>query len=71
MYHTTKVRTKWSRVNESPELVVSHLEPGVLVTRPRENFLEDSPENVGNDLDEELTDEDRLRAEILIKGQEN
>ena len=66
-----KVRTERSRVHESPELVVSRLELRMLVTRSRDEFLQNSPKYIGNDLDEELTDEDRLRAEILIKGQEN
>lgn len=60
--------TKWSRVEEAPERSVPGLETGVLIARTWEKRFEDSTENVGDDLDEELADEDRLRAKILVYG---
>jgi hypothetical protein len=57
--------TEGSGIQEAPETGIRRLEAIALVSGSGNNLLEDSTKNIGDDLNEELTDEDGLRAEIL------
>ena len=61
--------TEGPGVQEAPETGIRRLEAIAFVSGSRNNLLKDSTKNVGDDLNEELADEDGLGAEILRKEQ--
>ena len=56
--------TEGSRIHETPESTVSRGEARIL--RPGDYLLKHTTENIRDDLQEELTDKNCLRAEILF-----
>ena len=59
--------TEFTRIHESPEGRIFGLQPVMDVAGTWDDFFQDTPEDVGDNLDEQLTDKHRLRTEILPK----
>ena len=57
--------TEGTMVHEAPEPGVGHPEGFDRVTRAGDDFFQDASKDISNNLEEELTDEDGLRTEVL------
>jgi hypothetical protein len=62
---TNRGRTEWSRIEEPPKGSVFSLQTWQGTARSGKNGLETNSHKIGNDLQEELTDKDRLGTEVL------
>ena len=62
------MHTEGARVHEAPECIVRSLDQGRVGTG--DDFFQRTAKDVCDDLEEKLTDEHRLRAEVLVSFRE-